>query len=141
MSDQIKRLKRKHASDALGYINEINRLDSSVAHLERELAAFQTAGIVEIAVRNVNVAHYMNHWEGRAEKAERERDEAQARAALVPMLNQRIQTIADERDEARGCLRDTIESLTVRACGGVYAASHETVQRWRKAAGLEEGNT
>jgi len=43
-----------------------------------------------------------------------------------------------ERDEARECLRETIEVLTVKASGGVYSPSYETVQRWRKAAGLEE---
>jgi hypothetical protein len=38
--------------------------------LERELNVLQGAGIAEIAVRNPNVTHYMNHWEERALKAE-----------------------------------------------------------------------
>lgn len=40
--------------------------------MENELSTFRTAGIIEIAVRNPAVAEYMRHWEGRAEKAERE---------------------------------------------------------------------
>lgn len=40
--------------------------------LRNEVALFRSAGIVEIAVRNPSVAEYMRHWEGRAEKAERE---------------------------------------------------------------------
>lgn len=41
-----------------------------LAAAERELEHFRTSGIVEIAVRNVNVRSYIDHWEGRTEKAE-----------------------------------------------------------------------
>lgn len=51
-----------------------------IERLERELAHFTASGIVEIAVRNPSVAEYCKHWEGRAEKAEAERD--RLRAAL-----------------------------------------------------------
>lgn len=41
---------------------------------EAELEIFRTSGIIEVAVRNPSVMDYMKHWEGRAEKAEAERD-------------------------------------------------------------------
>lgn len=37
-----------------------------------ELNTLRTAGIIEVAVRNPNVASYMDHWEKRALKAEGE---------------------------------------------------------------------
>ena len=40
------------------------------APLQAELDLLKTCGIVEIAVRNPNVADYMRHWEARAEAAE-----------------------------------------------------------------------
>jgi hypothetical protein len=52
--------------------------------LEVELAQWRTCGVIEIAVRNVNVKSYMDHWEGRATKAEAERDKL--RAALAGLL-------------------------------------------------------
>jgi len=35
-----------------------------------ELHLMKTAGIIEVAARNPNVAEYVKHWEGRALKAE-----------------------------------------------------------------------
>jgi hypothetical protein len=34
-----------------------------------ELEMLKTAGIIEVSIRNPSVADYMQHWEGRAEKA------------------------------------------------------------------------
>jgi len=55
----------------------LDRLQTENAKLEAQLLASQaeceqwkTWGIVEIAVRNPNVASYIEHWEGRALKAE-----------------------------------------------------------------------
>ena len=45
---------------------------------EAELVQWCTWGTIEIAVRNPNVASYMEHWEGRATKAETERDALRA---------------------------------------------------------------
>lgn len=45
---------------------------SEIARLRAEVEQWRTWGIIEIAVRNPSVAEYMRHWEGRAEKAERE---------------------------------------------------------------------
>jgi hypothetical protein len=40
--------------------------------LRDEVAQWRTWGVIEIAVRNPNVSSYMEHWEGRALKAEAE---------------------------------------------------------------------
>lgn len=45
---------------------------SRLEELERENANFRTWGIIEVAVRNPSVSEYMEHWEGRATKAEAE---------------------------------------------------------------------
>jgi len=42
---------------------------------EEELEQWETWGIVEIAVRNPNVAEYMKHWEKRAIEAEERLDD------------------------------------------------------------------
>ena len=59
-----------------------------------ELHLMKTAGIIEVAVRNPSVSEYMGHWEGRADKAEAERDELDA------LLNEGIATDADTRMQA-----------------------------------------
>lgn len=43
---------------------------SELEQLREEVAFLKSCGIVELAVRNPNVADWMQHWEGRAEKAE-----------------------------------------------------------------------
>lgn len=43
---------------------------SELDQLREEVAFLKSCGIIELAVRNPNVADYMKHWEGRAEKAE-----------------------------------------------------------------------
>jgi hypothetical protein len=45
---------------------------SEIDALREEMRFLKTCGIIEIAVRNPNVAEYMRHWERRAEKAEAE---------------------------------------------------------------------
>ncbi|MBM6687174.1 hypothetical protein H9X89_16615, partial [Faecalicatena contorta] len=42
--------------------------------LKAELDHLTKSGIIEVSIRNPSVADYMRHWEGRAEKAEAERD-------------------------------------------------------------------
>lgn len=49
-----------------------------IAQQARELAEWRTWGIVEVSIRNPNVAEYMWHWEGRAKRAERYLDAARA---------------------------------------------------------------
>lgn len=49
---------------------EICAPELAILELEIENEQWRTWGIVEIAVRNPNVAEYMSHWEERANKAE-----------------------------------------------------------------------
>lgn len=66
--------------------------------LERELRQWETWGVVEIAIRNVNVRSYCDHWEGRAVAAElalRSRSEANYNA-----IADAVQEIADAAAEA-----------------------------------------
>jgi hypothetical protein len=44
--------------------------DDLIDQLTQEIEQWKTWGIIEIAVRNPNVASYMEHWENRAVKAE-----------------------------------------------------------------------
>ncbi len=41
-----------------------------IEELEAENQILKTSGIAEVAVRNSSVMEYMQHWEGRAERAE-----------------------------------------------------------------------
>lgn len=53
--------------------NSIRPAEEVLYHLQfaqREAELLVRGGIIEVAVRNRNVAEYMKHWEGRAEKAE-----------------------------------------------------------------------
>lgn len=50
----------------------------AILSLIAEIEALTSGGIIEVAVRNPSVADYVQHWEGRTERAERERDEAAA---------------------------------------------------------------
>lgn len=66
---------------------EIDRIEA----LEAELHALTCGGTCEVAARNPNVMSYMEHWEGRAEKAEAEnqrlRDAAQFAANKLEEIN------------------------------------------------------
>lgn len=52
--------------------DHIDALEAENARLRHENEMLTTGGIIEVAVRNFNVAEYMNHWEKRAEAAEAE---------------------------------------------------------------------
>lgn len=52
--------------------SEAKRLREERDEVSEELHLMKTAGIIEVAVRNPSVMEYMQHWEGRAEKAEEE---------------------------------------------------------------------
>lgn len=51
-------------------VAEVQSLRLQVHMLQQENENFKTCGIVEIAVRNPNVASYVKHWEERAVNAE-----------------------------------------------------------------------
>lgn len=61
------------------------KLERAMDTLRGEIDMLTKGGIIEVAVRNPSVVEYMNHWEGRALKAEAALDEA--RAALEPFAN------------------------------------------------------
>ncbi len=44
----------------------------TIAFLKANLEELRTGGIITVAMTNPNVMSYMEHWEGRAEKAEAE---------------------------------------------------------------------
>jgi hypothetical protein len=61
-----------------------------IAELEHELDNWRTWGVVEVAVRNPQVAEYCEHWEGRVESAESHAVELQRESELarVVILNE-----------------------------------------------------
>ena len=67
------------------YINDISYLLGTITELRAEVEQWRNWGIVEVAVRNPQVADYMDHWEGRATKAEAEVE--RLRATLKGDLN------------------------------------------------------
>lgn len=50
--------------------NNASPMEVELARLRHEIEMLTNADIIEVAVRNPNVAEYMRHWEGRAERAE-----------------------------------------------------------------------
>lgn len=54
----IRTVKKQELADALSVTTPPDNLD------------WRTCGIVELAIRNPNVASYIEHWEGRALRAE-----------------------------------------------------------------------
>lgn len=75
--DHVERVSARLAADRTA--DELRRQNEDIdvwkarcAERDVELAQWRAWGIVEIAVRNVNVKSYMDHWEGRALKAEAE---------------------------------------------------------------------
>ena len=53
---------------------EYAKLEAQLVASQAECEQWKTWGIIEIAVRNPNVASYIEHWEGRALKAEENAD-------------------------------------------------------------------
>lgn len=53
---------------------EMKSLKRRIQELEAELHLMKTAGVIEVASRNINVSDYVSHWEGRTEKAEAENE-------------------------------------------------------------------
>lgn len=68
-------------------------------------------GIVEIAVRNHSVAEYMEHWEGRATKAESELASLREQVTSGTLAPQRIADIIRERDALRESNGKLVEAL------------------------------
>ena len=57
---------------------------------KKENERLRTGGIIEVAVENLNVQHYMEHWEGRAERAEEEVERLRAEVDELRKLNHEV---------------------------------------------------
>ncbi len=97
----------------------LSALTLAQERLQEELEQWRTWGIIEIAVRNPNVASYMDHWEGRATTAEQRlstlsasltalRDEAQNLATASALAGNVILADVIKR------WADTLSALLVR---------------------------
>jgi len=71
--------------------------------LEAELRLLTTAGIVEVAVRNPNVSSYMDHWEGRALKAE-----AALAASPAPLTREKLRELLGAQEAALQAHREAM---------------------------------
>lgn len=93
------------------------KLIERIAALEAENAQWRTWGMIEIATRNPNVASYMEHWEGRATKAEQERDalQAQAERLAAPVSEAEIDacevTVCDGRNRRDLLWRNDVDAI------------------------------
>lgn len=101
----------------------------ATAELRAELKLMQTAGIIEVAVRNPSVAEYMRHWEGRAEKAEAALKAAPETPARSES-DERCIAIFDDFDH----LEITHETASVRAAWRQGMALSETPSATTKVA-------
>lgn len=78
-----------------------------VDRLRFEIDMLTRGGVIEVAVRNPSVAEYMEHWEGRAEKAESGLTEA---ATRIASLTARVSELEQDRDSHQ---RKAIRALEV----------------------------
>ncbi len=62
---------------------------------DAELELMKTAGVIEVSVRNPNVAEYVKHWEGRALAAEAKVAESSARGENQAAYAEGIRSSAD----------------------------------------------
>ena len=100
----------------------IYSLEERIKELEREIEQWKTWGIVEIAVRNPNVASYVEHWEKRAIKAEKENDKlrgilAQGKGDCVYCGLPAARTYAKVLHGFPGCDRDRTTIVNMHEAG------------------------
>jgi hypothetical protein len=78
------------------------RRSCQLCEIEAEEHILRYGGIIEVAVRNQNVAEYMGHWEDRAEKAEKrvtELDDLYAKEIAAHTVTEKFRRKAEgERD-------------------------------------------
>jgi hypothetical protein len=93
----------------------ITALKTEVERLTKELERWQNWGIVEIAVRNPQVAEYCKHWEGRAEAAEAalEQSRAQNDRLREALLSDELSAegLAERDGAIMRKLKETIDGL------------------------------
>jgi hypothetical protein len=90
-----------------------------ICELERDSELLHKGCLIEIAVRNASVAEHMRHWEDRATKAERERNEAA----------DALERVTREGVEARMSYTDTL--LRLQASEQRAQADRAEVERLR----------
>lgn len=84
---------------------------AEIERLTAELAQWQTWGTIEVAIRNPNVRSYMDHWEGRATKAEAERDQWKEWHANMQALRDKHSASVDRLMAEREQLRAALERI------------------------------
>jgi hypothetical protein len=95
MSDHITVDGKKYFEES--YLQLAN---SNTKRAREEIEQWKTWGIIEIAVRNPNVASYMDHWEGRALRAEEENAELKGIiAGLQDVAAGRVRPFVDIQNE------------------------------------------
>lgn len=100
------------------HLKQCERAEAAEATVQRqtdELKQWETCGVVEIAVRNPNVSSYVEHWEGRATKAEatvREQAGALAQIAKLAKLCSEHGLLDAEREAFRKIYRMAAPSGT-----------------------------
>jgi hypothetical protein len=94
----VKRYEHDYAGDGFYYaaadVERARAADAQqIAALRAENEQWKTWGVIEIAIRNVNIASYMNEWEGRTLKAEAQLTALQAEQAQWQQFMQRVEPL------------------------------------------------
>lgn len=97
----------KDDAEQLDYWSSAKQWKKQAERLQSELAQWKTWGIVEIAVRNPEVAEYCEHREGRATKAESELEEARKELVAANEAADKNSGLIDKwKDRAESLLGD-----------------------------------
>lgn len=141
--------------DLLAAVETLSRSDLKAAQDDSDM--LRHSNIIEIAVRNESgsVAEYMNHWEGRALKAEsqvetlsRERDSEKELYEIAKQDRARLASLLAEtaicRDAAEARIQELEQKLADARCGWQVASDtltecqHELHRRAEKEAAQQE---
>ena len=79
-------------------LEQIEAIRAQLDEARAELTRWATWGTIEVAIRNPNVASYIEHWEKRALSAEAERD---ALRAAVEKCNGEMARLQDKINPPR----------------------------------------
>lgn len=117
----------------------ITALIAEVAALRGEVETLTTAGIVEVAVRNPSVSDYVQHWEGRANEAERKLAEA---VGLLEWARDELPEINPSNyDHDDACHLNANEQrrqlsamadLPIKECARIMGVSPDTIRNARR---------
>ena len=93
-ADEIVKLReyaRTIEEDLVATIDQRDALRAQLDEARAELTRWSAWGTIEVAIRNPNVASYMEHWEQRALSAEAERDALRVRVKELEIELARLQ--------------------------------------------------